>query len=162
MDIPKTLYCSNCDKDCEIEVRTENETYPVKGIDTEVIASVTYCKCCGKQVWNEALEEENLKTGFNKFRVNNGLLQPEEIKKIRNKYEISQIIFAKILGFDERTITRFENGSVQDFAQNNLIALSNNPDNFEKLLLLAKPRLSEPDYAKAMAGLCRHRRVLLG
>lgn len=151
------MYCDECNKERKIEVRKETVLCPVRGEETEIIASITYCTHCSSQVWNEELEEENFKTAFNKYRENHNLLQPEEIKRIRDKYEISQTLFAKILGLGEKTITRYENGSIQDVAQNNLIALSNYPDNFEKLLIMAKDRLSEPDYTKVMEGLSQYR-----
>lgn len=55
------LYCQRCGEVSEVEIREEKETYPVKNELTEIMASVTYCRQCGEQVWNESLDENNLK-----------------------------------------------------------------------------------------------------
>lgn len=155
------MYCSECEEEREIEVRNESESYPVRGEETEIQAKVTYCKHCGEQIWNEEFEEENLKAAFSKYREKHELLQPEEIKAIREKYDLSQTLFAKILGLGEKTITRYENGSIQDAAQNNLIELSKYPDNFDKLLMMAKSRLLEQEYSKAKAGVDKYKPAVI-
>lgn len=127
------MYCLECDEDCEYEIKTENEKSPVKGVNIEVEIQVTYCKKCGNQIWNEDLEDKNIKNAFRKYRDIYGLLQPEEIKTIRNKYKLTQTVFAKILGLGEKTIARYEGGSLQDVAQNNIIKLMENTNNFECL-----------------------------
>lgn len=57
------------------------------------------------------------------YRQRHGLLQPEEIRRIREKYGLSQVAFAKVLGLGNKTVARYENGSIADMAQNNLIEL---------------------------------------
>ena len=72
---------------------------------------------------------------YNEYRKLNSLLLPEEIKSIREKYGVTQVEFAQILGLGDKTITRYENGSLQDTAQNNLIKIvGRNPEEFLKLL----------------------------
>lgn len=72
-----------------------------------------------------------------------GLLQPEEIRSIRSMYGMSQETFARVLGMGTKTIARYENGSLQDEAQNNLIFLMRNKKNMVKLLELHPERLPE-------------------
>jgi putative zinc finger/helix-turn-helix YgiT family protein len=151
------LYCSKCEKEREIEVREEKEVYPVKGEETEILANVTYCKHCGKQIWNDEFEGENLKKAYKIYQNAHDLLLPEEIKAIREKYDLSQTLFAKILGLGEKTITRYENGSIQDAAQNVLIDLADDSEIFAKLISKAKNRLSQPEYDKAIEGVSKHR-----
>jgi transcriptional regulator with XRE-family HTH domain len=91
------------------------------------------------------------------------LLLPEEIKAIREKYNLTQTAFAKILGFGEKTIARYENGSIQDEAQNNLIELANIPNNFEVLLKKNASQLSSYEYNKAISALESYRpKVIIG
>src|SRR5659263_618255 len=141
----KHMYCPECGEIREVEIREEKESYPVKNVQTEVMAHVTYCKHCGEQIWNEELDEENLKLAYREYRIANGLLQPEDIKNIRNKYNLTQTTFAKILGFGDKTIARYETGSIQDKAQNNLIELANYPDVFALLLKKSKGTIPEAD-----------------
>lgn len=60
------LYCLKCDRECEFEVRQENESYPVHGEQTEIIAHVSYCKHCGEQIFNKELDEANLQEAYRK------------------------------------------------------------------------------------------------
>lgn len=147
------MFCASCRKDCEVEIREVKESYPVRSEETEIIAKVTYCKCCGSEIWNKELDSENLKTAFRKYRENHVLLQPEEIKQIREKYNLSQINFAKILGLGEKTIARYENGSIQDAAQNNLILLSNKIENLDFLLDKNANSISQIDYFRTKAAI---------
>lgn len=142
-------YCPACGEDREIEIREEKESYPVKNEQTEIIAEVTCCKHCGEQIWNEELDEDNLKKAYTKYRSTHGLLQPEDIKRIREKYSLTQTTFARILGFGEKTIARYENGSIQDQAQNNLIELTDYPDVFELLLKKSEELIPGNDLFRA-------------
>ena len=143
------MYCPNCDRDVESEVRVQPETYPVKGEDVTVQAHVRYCRCCGKDVWDDALDAKNLLDAFAIYRQKHHLLQPAEIRSIREQYQLSQVAFARVLGLGDKTIARYENGSLADAAQNNLIELMQDPDNFEKLLDRNEEKLSSQEVATA-------------
>lgn len=73
------------------------------------------------------LTNKNLKIIRNKYREINNLLTDDEIKKIREKYGLSQKDFAIILGFGEITITRYETKQIQEKAQDSIIRLAENP-----------------------------------
>lgn len=126
-------YCPICGKEQEMKVVKKWESYPVKGEETRVLANVCTCTVCQEDVWDPDLDDENLNAAYREYRLKKGLLMPEEIKAIRMRYGVSQTRFAKILGLGEKTIARYENGSLQDEAQNNLILLASDPVNFQKL-----------------------------
>lgn len=149
------LFCPDCGDERDIEIREEMETYPVKGEPIEVLACVTYCRHCGNQIWNNKLDDENLKNAYRHYRRIHGLLQPEEIKRIRVKYGLSQTTFGKILGFGDKTIARYESGSIQDEAYNKLIALADCPDIFEELLAMSNNALKESELDRARHALTR-------
>ena len=141
-------FCTNCQKEVSIETIVRTEIYPVKGNPITINAKVGVCDDCGQDVWITENENQNLTLAYNAYRKQFGLLLPEEIRKIREKYGTSQVTFAKILGLGEKTITRYENGSIQDEAQNNLILLARNSDNFMELFNKNKHKLSEDEISK--------------
>lgn len=147
------MYCPKCEAEVESTIRDVLETYPVKGEKITVNARVRFCKCCGTDVWDEELDEKNLLDAFEKYRKKHNLLQPHEIRMIREKYGLSQTAFARILGFGDKTITRYENGSIADAAQNNLIELVQSPKNFKLLLEKNKEKISAQDYENASAAI---------
>ncbi len=65
---------------------------------------------------------------------------------------MSQRGFSKLLNWGDKTIARYENGSVQDNAHNSLLVILSNPENMKEYLHLNKdsidPKQSEKIYRK--------------
>lgn len=139
------MYCPICSCEEPITIRIETETYPVKGEPIEIEAKVSYCQKCGNQIWNEEEDSQNLLKAFDSFREKHNLLSSAYIKSIREKYGVSQSVFARALGLGEKTITRYENGSIQDRAHNGLLLLSERPDAFKILVELNKEQLTDAE-----------------
>lgn len=147
------MYCPKCETEVESTIREVTETYPVKGEEITITARVRFCAVCGEDIWDDELDAQNLLTAYALYREKHGMLQPDEIRQIREKYGLSQVAFARILGLGDKTIARYENGSIADMAQNNLIALVRSPRNFKELLKKNKTKISEEEYQRALAAL---------
>ena len=61
--------------------------------------------------------------------------------------------FARVLGLGDKSVTRYENGSIAATALNNLIALSRHPSVVKELLDLNKAKISTDDYNTAVSAL---------
>lgn len=149
------MYCPFCNSEVNSSVRVIQETYPVKGEDITIDAHVRFCDCCNNDLWDSQLDSQNLLDAFAKYREKHGLMQPADIRSTREKYGLSQAAFARVLGLGDKTITRYENGSVADAAQNNLIELARQPDNFAFLLEKNRDKLSPSDYETGCAAIQR-------
>ena len=147
------MYCPYCNKDTDTTVREIQETYPVKGEDITVNAHVRVCNCCKNDIWDTELDTKNLMDAYDEYRKRHQLLSPEDIRAIRNKYKLSQTAFARVLGLGDKTITRYENGSVADAAPNNLIFLAQQPSNFKQLLEKNRSSISDTEYKVAQEAL---------
>lgn len=147
------MYCPNCDSEVKTIVREVPETYPVKGENISVNARVRFCTCCGADLWDEELDEQNILDAYAEYRRRHNLLQPSDIRQMREKYGMSQTAFARVLGLGDKTITRYENGSIPDAAPNNLMDLVRQPSNFAALLEKNKGKISVQDYENARAAL---------
>ncbi len=139
------MYCPQCREEREMILVNKQETYPVKGEDITIDATVCTCSKCGEEVFSLEHDESNLERAYQQYRIHHKLLTPEKIKEIRNQYHISQVTFARILGVGDKTIARYEGGSLQDEAINNLIMLAQNPENFLKLLDKNQEKISSDD-----------------
>ncbi len=126
-------FCPHCMAETDVHVISRFESINIKGTDIGVSAQVYVCDACGEDVWDDELDEKTLVSAYDEYRRMNNLLLPNEIKAIRESYGVSQSRFAQILGLGEKTITRYENGSLQDRAYNNLILLVKDYRNFRKL-----------------------------
>ena len=91
---------------------------------------------CGEEIMTEEYDDDNLRKAYAKYRTRHGLLQPEEIKAIREQYGVSQIALARMVGEDDKAIARYESGSLQTKAANDRIMLARDHKNF----LLLKQR----------------------
>ncbi len=55
------------------------------------------------------------------------------------------------MGLGEKTVTRYENGSLQDESQNNLLVLADDIDNFELLLDKHECDITQAEYERTKA-----------
>ena len=124
------FYCCECQSMCTTKIIEKPQTFKVKGREITLIAPVRVCATCGEEILDEELDNETLKMFYDEYRRLENLLLPEEIKAIRQKYNLSQASFAKLLGFGEKTITRYENGAIQDLCHDNMIRLMESIDSF--------------------------------
>lgn len=127
-------YCPVCGCEQEMKLVQKEETYKVKEACITIPATVCTCSACAEELMSVEHDDENLRKAYAQYRELHGLLQPHEIKAIRDQYGVSQVTFARILGVGDKTIARYENGSLQDEAINNLILLSADPKNLMVLL----------------------------
>ena len=70
---------------------------------------------------NGAMTNENLLNARNAYRVKMGLLTSDEIVAIRESYGLSQVDLAKLLGWGEATISRYESKAIQDEAYDTML-----------------------------------------
>lgn len=127
-------YCDICKKEIETKIVNKKETYEVYGEQIEVEAQVLVCCDCGEELFCEQLDNETLIKAFNIYRKKHKLLLPKEIKAIREQYGLSQRSFSKLLNWGDKTINRYENGSIQDKAHNSLLLFLKNPENMRTYL----------------------------
>ena len=89
------------------------------------------------------LGNENLRKIRNTYRSIKNLLSDDDIKAIRNQYNLSQRDFSIALGFGEVTITRYESKTVQDKSQDEIIRKSKHPLYFLECLKNNKDKFIE-------------------
>lgn len=127
-------YCEVCGKEVETQIITRRETFSVCGENIDVDAQVMVCADCGEALFNEDLDSATLINVYNEYRRKHKLLLPEEIKKIREQYGLSQRGFSKLLNWGDKTIHRYENGAIQDRAHNSLLLFLREPKNMRTYL----------------------------
>ena len=143
-------YCEECGREVETKIITKKESYDVCGEQIEVEAQVLVCAECGEEFYCEELDNATLVTVYNEYRRRHKLLLPEEIKKIREQYGLSQRSFAKLLNWGDKTICRYENGSVQDKAHNSLLLFLREPENMKTYLTENEIAIDERQKAKLL------------
>ena len=143
-------YCDICGKEVETRIITRQESINVCGEEIDVDAQILVCAACGEELFCEELDSVTLINAYNEYRRKHKLLLPEEIKKIREQYGLSQRSFAKLLNWGDKTICRYENGSVQDKAHNSLLLFLREPENMRTYLTENEVVLNERQKAKLL------------
>lgn len=136
-------FCEACGREVETNVVTKTECYEVCGEPIEVDAQVLVCAACGEELFCEEFDSATLLHAYNEYRRKHKLLFPEEIQKIRKMYGLSQRSFAKLLNWGDKTVRRYENGSIQDKAHNSLLLFLREPENMKTYLMENEVTLDE-------------------
>jgi putative zinc finger/helix-turn-helix YgiT family protein len=120
------MSCPLCDKTHEIEERKRITTITLKGEEVTYEERFYFCANADEDE-NEfetgAMTNENLLNARNAYRVKMGLLTSDEIVAIRERYGLSQVDLAKLLGWGEATISRYESKAIQDEAYDTMLRL---------------------------------------
>lgn len=143
-------YCETCEKNVKAHVITRREMFTVCGEEIEINADVLVCSECGEEIFCEKLDSQTLITAYNEYRKRHKLLLPEEIKRIREQYGLSQRSFAKLLNWGDKTIYRYENGAIQDKAHNSLLLFLREPENMRYYLTENEVTLDQKQKSKLL------------
>lgn len=120
------MECPLCDKVHEIEERTRIAKTIIKGEEVNYEETYYFCQNSDEDE-NEfvtgKMENDNLLNARNAYRKAHGLLTSDQIVAIRDMYGLSQVDLAKLLGWGEATISRYESKAIQDEAYDNMLRI---------------------------------------
>ena len=127
--------CFKCGTKNEYEMRTLTRQYIGDGYSFSMDVELPFCKKCGALITMEDIEQEIAKKVNKKIRESKGIIQKEEIRGILSKYNVSQKMLSRLLGWGEITLTRYVTGGYTPNAVNSEKLKSlNNPYIFQKML----------------------------
>lgn len=119
------MFCSICEEEHEVELIEKEKEVIIKGEKIKYKEKFYRCNKYEKEntfqtgeLWNEGLINS-----LDIYREEKGLLTSKEIKKIRKKYQITQLEMAQLLGVGDITITRYETKQIQDEAHDKIMRL---------------------------------------
>lgn len=152
--------CPVCEIERDLIYGEMNEVLKVRGEDIEVTSRVHYCTEGKHYFYDVEDEEEKFQIAYREYRKRKGFLQPEEIKKIREQYGLSQKNFARLLGWGDITIHRYESGAIQDEAHNVVLSLMKDFDYYKQYFETRKNTL-DPVLARKIEDKINHRTIEL-
>lgn len=118
--------CPLCGKTHEVEERRRIAAITLKGDKITYEERFYFCANADDEE-NEyetgSMTNENLLNARNAYRVKHGLLTSDEIVAIRESYGLSQVDLARLLGWGEATISRYESKAIQDEAYDTMLRL---------------------------------------
>ncbi len=107
--------CPNCGKVGFVHLVRRQEAVAVRGQDFTVEAECFHCKACDTE-FEAADGPDTLDLAYRAYREANGLVQPEQLKSWRQALGLKQSELATLLGWSTATVSRYENGALQDDA----------------------------------------------
>ena len=124
----KKIYmdCPLCGKMHEVEERKRLTSIPIKSDKVDYEERFFFCSNADEEeneFENGAMTNENLLNARNSYRIKHGLLTSDDIIEIRNSYGLSQVDLARLLGWGEATISRYETKAIQDEAYDTMLRL---------------------------------------
>jgi HTH-type transcriptional regulator/antitoxin MqsA len=137
-DTPDEPTCFECDASTRTEWREHAFTYGVGASARElsVTLPVRVCNTCGF----EFLDHEAETLQHEAVCAHLGVLSPSGIRRIRERYGMTQSEFAEVTGLGTATLVRWENGSMnQTRAYDRYMRLLESPEVMRRLRGLAEP-----------------------
>ena len=141
------VFCDNCEKIYPCEPVNEY-TLNIRGDKITIPVRMYKCSNCGDIFNADDFQEDIYDKAYRIYRDKHGMIQPEEIKKLRKKYHLTQQELSDILGIGIASINRYENGSLQEKSHDNLLQALKNPEDLLKLLEKSKNKISKKKYIK--------------
>lgn len=126
------------------------EAYNVCEEIVKTKAKILICPECGNEFYSEKFDNSTLIRVYNIYRKRHNLLFPEEIKKIREQYGLSQSDFTTLLNWNNNAISKYESGSIQNKDRNDLLLFLQEPKNMITYLTEHKTSLDEKQKIKLL------------
>ena len=102
----------------------------------EIIFHYYKCIDSGEQFTTTALDEVNMNQVYNRYREKFNILFPDEIKRIREKYDLRASKISEILGFGVNSFRQYESGEMPSVANAKLIQMIDDPNIFIEMVEL--------------------------
>ena len=127
-------FCPSCEKETELVHIQKIEEINVKGEMIPVEVDRFKCGECGEEFDNPSPAYDPLAVAYREYRRRKGMVQPEQIRAFREKYEFTQKELSDLLGFGGATLSRYENGTLQDEAHDMILRLALEPHNLLRII----------------------------
>lgn len=141
--------CPCCMEEHEVKTVQIKESTAFKKLKVYYDALYQYCQNADEYFESEVQIQENDRRLKDAYRKHEGLLTSEDIRRIREKYGITQSDLCTLLGWGQKTITRYESHQVQDKAHDSILKkIDRDPEWFLLLLDEARDGLSSDAYQR--------------
>ena len=84
--------------------------YHIKGKEIQFVSTRRFCRNCNNLVYDEKLDNEAGRNAIDIYKKKFGISK-EKIIELRNKYNLSQELFSKIIGCAKKTLISYEKGT---------------------------------------------------
>lgn len=136
-------YCPNCGKENTLSLIHEVEEFNVRGEIIPLEVEYHRCEACGEEMMQLRTDVDPLDKAYQEYRRRKGMLQPDEIREFRQKLGLTQKEFSELLGIGIASLSRYENGALQEQAHDQILKFGMDETNLLKLIEEKPSVLSE-------------------
>ncbi len=130
--------CPKCEKEANLEEVHGTESIEVRNEPIEVEVRYYRCLECRDEFDDPRGLDDPVDRAYREYRRRHGMTQPEDMTEFRKRYNLTQGELANLLGWGLATLSRYENGALQDEAHDKALRLAMEPENLLRLIE-AKP-----------------------
>ncbi len=110
------------------------------------------CETCQEEFTTTETDEVTVNQVYNQYREKHGILFPEEMVRLREKYHLSAQKMSLVLGLGINTYSNYEKGEMPSMANNKLISSARDPNLFLSYVNQSKDEFTD----KAFRDVTRH------
>jgi len=121
-------FCPHCEKETSATSVLAQLEYSIKGVDVSIEAPLIKCDACENEYESPEMGHDVAELALRAYRKEVGLLSPEEIKTYRKSLGLTQHELSELLGWGAATLSRYENGALQDDAHDRAMQMIMEPD----------------------------------
>ena len=143
-------FCEECRNDVEYTTASVPMTGTIKGKEYHYTGTEARCADCGNLVFVPEISDDNLRSLYNVFREENGIVSLDVICAIPEKYDIGKRPLSLLLGWGELTFSRYCDGDIPTRQYSDILQrIYNEPQFYSELLEANKTNLkSQRTYEK--------------
>lgn len=127
-------FCEKCNKWVDGEITTINMCHLVKNDKINMKTKILKCTKCAENLYCEDIDSKTQMELFDIYKKKHKLLTAKQIKEIRLQYNLSQRSLSKLLNWGDKTIWRYELGSIQDKAHDSMLKYISSPVNMKEYI----------------------------
>lgn len=151
--VNQTMSRSMCHGLHDRSVVQRREELPVRGEMIEVDAEVALCTKCGEEMTDMAMGDVILERAYAEYRRRHDILSQDQIRTLRESTGLSQRGFARLLGWGDVQVHRYETGALPDDAHNSLLMTLQDPGTLYRFVQQRHERLQPIDQRKVQAAM---------
>lgn len=142
------MICDICNSQ-ETYIKDYEHNYSIKGRNISFIAKRRFCKKCNNLVYDSNLDNKASEIAINKYNEKYGITK-EEIVNLRKKFNLSQELFAKVIGCAKKTLISYEKGKSipNDSYLIILRSLLSKPETIKTIIDANKTQFTEKELTK--------------
>lgn len=141
-------FCEVCQRKTLFKRIEQPVKKEIRGTMLQVNHEYDQCMNCYTLYEPLGNEHKNILNTYAVYREKIGYLQPEEIRQIRERYQLSVRGFALMLGLSYQNVARIEAGALQNGYENMLFKCAASPKLMYKWMMRKKEMLPVLDRSK--------------